>query len=84
MVVNADEGAGEGEDLTEGGQDRRVDDAERWCDECRNNQYHSEAYQHHRKQNLRMLFHNADDFLANTDLTDNTDDFFLANTNLTN
>ena len=44
MIIDADEGADEGEDLAKGCEDGRVDDAGGWDHECRDDEEDAEDY----------------------------------------
>ena len=57
VIVNADDGAGEGEDLAEGGEDSGVDDTCRWDNEGGNEE--DDAENNEEDGNTELGFHIA-------------------------
>lgn len=62
MIVDADEGATEGEDLTEGGQYCWVDDSCGWNDEGGDDEENAEDDKDHGEEYLEFMFHILDFF----------------------
>ena len=57
FVVNADEGASEGQYLTEGDKNRMVYLGQRWKNKARGKHYAPEGAQCKRREELNILFH---------------------------
>lgn len=62
MIVDADEGAAEGEDLAKGCEDGRVYDAGGWNDERRDDEKDAEDDEDHGEEDLEFMFHILDFF----------------------
>lgn len=62
MIIDADEGTAEGEDLAKGCEDGRVDDAGGWDDECSDDEKDAEDDEDHGEEDLEFMFHILDFF----------------------
>lgn len=62
MIVDADEGAAEGEDLAKGSEDGRVDDSCGWNDEGGDDEEDAEDDKDHGEEYLEFMFHILDFF----------------------